>query len=105
MGDESIGLFLLRAAVGGVVIYFTIRWLLVPRADFTVRVREDQVEFRGAFPIALRGAFIELIRELGLQRPTKIMGARHGARLRVWFGGGLTPGQKQRVRNFLQTRL
>ncbi len=101
MGDDSTWLLLMRLAVGAAVVYLTIRWLLVPRADFTIRLRRGRVEFRGAFPLAQRAALTELLHDLGLEGPAKIMGVRRGARLRVWFGGALTDGQKQRIRNFL----
>jgi Protein of unknown function (DUF3634) len=104
MGDDSLWLFLMRAAVGVVVIYVTIRFLLVRRAEFTIRFSQGQAEFKGSFPIAQRAALADLLRDLNLAGRVKIMGARQGARLRVWFGGPLTEGQKQRIRNFLLTR-
>jgi hypothetical protein len=104
MDYDTLWLYLLRAAVGAVVIYVTLRFLIFRRADFTVRYRRGQVEFRGSFPLSQRGALAELLREMNLEGPAKIMGVRRKSGLRVWFSGALTAGQKQRIRNFLLTR-
>ncbi|HJT76071.1 MAG TPA: hypothetical protein VJ739_02625 [Gemmataceae bacterium] len=80
--------------------------LLARRADFTIRVRRGRVWWRGKFPRGLRPDLEEfLLRDLALRGSVTICGRRQRGRLETWFRGGLTPGQKQRIRNFLLTRL
>jgi hypothetical protein len=78
------------------------------RADFVIRVRDGRVSFRGKFPAALQGAASEfLLTDLGVTDRVRILGnwpAGRGGRLVLWFRGRLSDGQKQRVRNFLNSQ-
>jgi hypothetical protein len=78
------------------------------RADFTIRVREGRVEFRGRFPLALqRDATEFFLRDLAVTHPVRVLGdwpKGRGGRLGLRFRGRLSDGQKQRVRNFLNSR-
>jgi hypothetical protein len=103
MGDGTVWDYLIRIAVGAVAIYVTLRLLVWRRADFTVRVRAGAIDFRGKFPLAWQAALAGLLREMNVEGSATILGRWQGQRLRVWFRGALTEGQKQRIRNFLLT--
>jgi hypothetical protein len=92
------GAFVILIAL--VVIWF---WR---RSDFVVRIRGDQVDFHGKFPASRRAGLAQFVRyDLHLAGPITIRGAWYGRRLRLWFSGPLTPGEQQRLRNYLLTRL
>jgi hypothetical protein len=75
------------------------------RADFVIRVRDGRCECRGRLPQALHGEVADfLLRDLKVKGPIKVLGKRVRGRLKLWYRGALTPGQQQRVRNFLLTR-
>ncbi len=75
------------------------------RADFEVRVRRGQVQCRGRLPRSFAQPLSEfLVGDLGIA-DARVMGARRGERLHLWYRGKLTQGQKQRIRNFFLTRL
>jgi hypothetical protein len=75
-------------------------------ADFTIRLRRGQVDFEGKVPQAARPGLTEfLTTDLGPIGDVAILGSWRGRRLRLWFHGSLTDGQKQRIRNLLLTRL
>ncbi len=106
MTDWS-SLDLLRSAVvlalcGGLLyLFFQHR-----RYDFAIRVRNGQVEYEGRFPRAQHQALAEfLLNDLSVPDSLAIMGAYHGKRLVLWFRGRLSPGQRQRIRNFLVNRV
>jgi hypothetical protein len=105
MGQETIWDFLMRAAVAAAVIAIIVRFLLVRRADFVIRIRGEKIHFQGGFPLSQRAELTELLRELKPAGSAKIMGVRHGQRLRIWFSGSLSAGQQQRIRNFLLSGL
>ena len=93
---------LIRAGVGLLVVYAVYRLLLAKQADFTIRVRRGTVEYKGKFPLAMQQPLTQLLLEdLMLKRSVKIMGVWDRRRLRLWFRGSLSPGQRQRIRNFL----
>src|SRR5262249_29306167 len=62
--------------------------------------------FHGKFPASRRAGLAQFVRyDLQLTGPITIRGAWYGRRLRVWFSGPLTPGEQQRLRNYLPPRL
>jgi hypothetical protein len=72
------------------------------RKDFVVRLRDGRFSCKGRLP--QRSTLEQFLREdLALNGPLEIAGRRRGGRLVLWFGGDLTPGQQQRIRNFLLT--
>jgi hypothetical protein len=90
--------YLALGVVGLVALY------LWARPDFVIRVRDGRCTFRGRLALALQPVVAEfLLQDLKIDRPLRIFGRRIGGRLRLWFLGRLTPGQKQRIRNFLLT--
>src|SRR5690348_14814244 len=106
MTDLSISDFLVRAAalalVGGLLYLF----FLQRRYDFAVRVRNRRIEYRGRFPRAQQQALAEfLLKDLSVHDSLAIMGAHQGKRLVLWFRGSLSEGEKQRIRNFLVSRI
>jgi hypothetical protein len=75
------------------------------RADFVIRVRQGRCECRGLLPRAWHKELADfLLDDLNLKGPIKVLGKRVRGRLILWYRGSLTPGQRQRVRNFLLTR-
>jgi uncharacterized protein DUF3634 len=95
-----------RLAVAAAVLAVVLAAFLWRRRDFVIRVRGGRVECWGKVPKVLKPDLDEfLLRDLHLEGTVKIMGRRHKGRLRVWFRGRLSPGQQQRLRNFLLARL
>lgn len=93
-----VGVFLFAA-------YMVYHFLLGSRADFVIQLRHGCVEYKG-FPLAHQAAVSQLLlHDMGLKKPARIMGARHGGRVRIWFRGQLGQAERQRIRNFLTTRL
>lgn len=75
------------------------------RADFVIQVREGRCSCRGLLPRQCQSELADfLLHDLGLKGPLKVLGKRLRGRLILWYRGTLTPGQKQRIRNFLLTR-
>ena len=89
-----------------VVALTVLAWAFWPRSDFAIRVRKGLVDCRGKVPRSQAGGLSEfLLTDLGLHDAVTIYGRWERGRLRVWGSGRLSPGQLQRVRNFLLTRL
>jgi hypothetical protein len=99
--DDMLSLgFLFRICVGAAIIYLAYLLLLGRRADFEIRVRDGRVEYKGK--VAQQGRLSDfLLNDLALKNSIRIMGARNGRRLHLWFRGKLSAGEKQRIRNFL----
>ena len=94
---------LIGLAVVALVVLAVAFW---PRSDFVIRVRRGTVDCCGKVPRSqTRGLSEFLLADLGLHDAVTIYGRWEGGRLRVWSSGRLNPGQLQRVRNFLLTRL
>jgi hypothetical protein len=74
------------------------------RRDFVVRFRDGRFTCTGRLP--QRAALEQFLRDdLAVAGSVEISGRRRGnGRLVLWFSGDLTPGQEQRIRNFLLTR-
>jgi hypothetical protein len=80
--------------------------LFYQRSDFVIRVRRGSVECRGRVPLSqTRGLSEFLLEDLAVRDRVTIRGRWQNGRLRVSVHGALTEGQRQRVRNFLLTRL
>jgi len=92
MGLTLVPLFL--AGVVLVMLYQT------GRADFVVRYRNGRLTCKGR--LAQQPALEQFLRDdLSVRGPLRIAGRRRQGRLLLWFGGDLTPGEQQRIRNFL----
>ena len=105
MEDLDFSDLFLRLAVlallGGLIYGF---WLH-RRYDFAIRVRNRRIAYEGHFPRAQQQALAEfLLHDLSLDS-LAIMGAHNGKRLVLWFRGRLSEGQRQRIRNFLMSRI
>jgi hypothetical protein len=88
-----------------VLVIVAVAWIWL-RSDFVIRVRDGQVQCRGKIPAMRQPELVEfLIKDLGLRGPVRIAGRWQRGRLDLSFRGGLDKGQRQRVRNFLLTRL
>jgi hypothetical protein len=97
-----------RVVVGVLAVLVVYLLLLYRHADFVITLRDGQVHCSKGVPVAWRqhiAAF--LVTDLALQGPVKIMGARRdrGRRLALWFRGKISPGDTQRIRNFLASRI
>jgi hypothetical protein len=91
-----------------IVVVLGILWfVLVPRCDFIVHVgRRGRVRYRGKFPLAHQSEFSSFLTdEMALNRRFTIVGQLNGRRWRFAFFGFLSAAEKQRMRNFLATRL
>ncbi len=106
MEDWNIWYVILRLGVVVVAVYVVYQVLLAQRMDFVIQLRKGRVKCKGKIPLSQHQAVEEfLLQDLSLNEPVKISGARNGQRLNLWFRGRLTEGDKQRIRNFLLTRL
>jgi hypothetical protein len=91
-------------AVALAVVAWIVLWL-GRRADFVVRLRGGRATASGRLSEARRRELERFLRDdLALAGPVTIRGRRLGGRLSLAFDGALTPGQAQRIRNFLLTR-
>jgi hypothetical protein len=88
---------LLAAAVVALVALY-----LIQRKDFVMRVRAGRLECWGRLALVEQKALAQfLLHDLGVTEEVQVSGKWTGGRLRLWFRGPLTPGQQQRIRNFL----
>jgi hypothetical protein len=95
-GDSSRATFA-ALLVGGLALIY-VRW----RADFVVHVRDGRCRFAGKLPLVRRKALAQfLLDDLRPSGPVTIRGKVRDGRLRLQFQGTLTPGERQRIRNFL----
>jgi hypothetical protein len=96
---------IVRASVFLAAGYLVYHFLFGGRPDFVIWLRRGCVEYRG-FPLAHQPAVNQfLLHDMALNQSAKITGCRHGGRVRIWFRGKLSNAEKQRIRNFLTTRL
>lgn len=93
---------LLQLVAGAAIIVLMYYVLFGRRADFVIQIRRGQVRCTGRVPLALQQRLTHfLLNDLGIKGSVRILGAHHGKRLQVWFRGALSPGEQQRIRNFL----
>ena len=76
---------------------------VVQRKDFVVRAAPpNRFVCNGLLPKACQNELAQLLlHDLNLRGPVTIMGKRSGKWLRLSFRGPLSPGEQQRIRNFL----
>ena len=87
-----------------VVIFF--RLFFWRRSDFCIATKGGRVSYRGRIPLAFRAECDEfLLRDLAIRDPVRVYGCRMKTGWRVWFRGRIGEGEKQRMRNFIVTRL
>jgi hypothetical protein len=93
---------LFRLAVGVGVLFAAYLLLFGRRADFVIEVRGGQVRHKGKIALAVVQQLTPfLLHDLGITDSVRILGSLNGGRMRVWFRGHISPGQQQRIRNFL----
>jgi len=97
---------LARLAVAAFAAYVVYFFVFRKRSEFAIRLRRGSVTFRGRVPVAMQSGISQfLLQDLSLMEPVSVYGAWNNRRLRIWFRGSLTDGEKQRIRNFLSGRL
>lgn len=99
----SIGLLML-----GVALYYTLPLvLLILQCDFSVRIADDRVKVRGRLsPGALRQLHAFFDNDFPRKRNLRVFGRfRENRRIDLHFVGPASPGEQQRVRNFVQMYL
>lgn len=102
MDDANPWVLLFRIAIGAAVIVGAYFLLFGRRADFVIDVRHGRVRCKGKLPLAVLHRLTPfLLNDLAIQDSVRILGARRGHRMQVWFRGRLSPGEQQRIRNFL----
>ena len=81
--------------------------LLWPRSDFVIRTGRAGVQLRGKIPQGRKPDVLQFFeQELAAGGPLTVSGVRsRDGRLVLRFRGRLSPGDRQRIRNFLQTML
>jgi hypothetical protein len=106
MDDYLSWAFFLRLGVGIAIVYGAYVLLFGRRADFEIRLRGGRVECKGKIAQYAQRLLADfLLNDLALKNSIRIMGARNGPRLHLWFRGRLTTGEKQRIRNFLAPQI
>ncbi len=74
------------------------------RPDFVIRVRDGRCRCTGRLALVVQKAMTQfLLDDLRPSGRITILGYRRGRRLTLSYWGKLTPGEKQRIRNFLLT--
>jgi hypothetical protein len=102
MDESSPWLLLVRLAAGVAIVILIYCVLFGRRAEFVIHVRRGHVRCKGKVPLALQQRLTHFILEnLGIKDSVRILGAHRGKRLQVWFRGRISPGEQQRIRNFL----
>jgi hypothetical protein len=102
MDESSPWLLLVRLAAGVAILVLVYCVLFGRRADFVIHVRRGQVRCKGKVSLALQQRLAHfLLEDLGIRDSVRILGAHRGKRLQVWFRGRISPGEQQRIRNFL----
>jgi len=82
---------------GGLAVAYAI-W----RPDFSVRVRNGRCRCKGNLPLVRQKALAQfLLHDLQPSGAITICGRVRKGRLQLWYFGRLTPGERQRIRNFL----
>jgi hypothetical protein len=78
--------------------------LLMPRAPLRIVVHRSRVRVFGTRWVNRAGTIADFFRDdLPEVESARVEGSWDGQRLRLRFHGALTPGQQQRIRNFLLT--
>ncbi len=93
--------------LGVILLFGILTALLYHRPDFTIIVNGRDTRFKGRIPQVRHDQIAEFLRgESGAGTSFKVFGFwdRQGL-LRLRFGGSLTAGEQQRIRNFLLTIL
>ena len=102
MDDSSVITLLFRLAVAVGVMLIAYLVLFSRHTDFVIEVRGGQVRHKGKIALAVVQQLTPfLLHDLGITDSVRILGSTSGGRLRVWFRGRISPGQQQRIRNFL----
>jgi Protein of unknown function (DUF3634) len=106
--DDRPGIleYAMRWGVAAVAVAVVVGLFFWRRSDFCIEVKSGKVAFHGKFPLAIRPACAEfLLRDLAIDGPARVYAIRQKDRWRLWFRGGIGEGEKQRIRNFIVTRL
>ena len=102
MDDSNPWLLVLRLTAGAGVIVLVLCVLFRRHADFVIDVRRGQVKCRGNVPLVVQNRLKDfLLNDLAIRDSVRILGVQRGKRLQVWFRGRISPGEQQRIRNFL----
>lgn len=102
MDESSPWLLLLRLAAGAAIVVLVYCVLFGRRAEFVIHVQRGQVRCKGKVPVGLQQRLTHfLLDDLAIKDSVRILGAHRGKRLQIWFRGRLSPGEQQRIRNFL----
>jgi hypothetical protein len=98
--------YALELGVVIVVLAIVVRLFFWRRSDFCIVVKKGTVEYHGRIPLAFQPACKEfLLHDLALQGPARVYAVKQKSGWRLWFRGKIGDGEKQRIRNFVLTRL
>jgi hypothetical protein len=104
--DPNLWDYALHLGLAVVVVAVAVRLFFWRRSDFCIVVKQGAVTYRGRIPLALRPACSEfLLNDLALQGPARVYAIKQKSGWRIWFRGRIGDGEKQRIRNFIVTRL
>lgn len=79
--------------------------ILTRRYDFTIRVANGKIQMSGRLPASARGEIESFFtRDLAHLRRFRVSGRRlPGGRLQLTIRGRMSPGDRQRIRNFFHS--
>jgi len=104
--ESDVWGYVIRCGLAGVALAVVVRLFFWRRSDFCIDVKGDKVAYHGRFPLAFRSECNELLlQDLAIHGPARIYAVREKSGWRLWFRGRIGDGQKQRIRNFILTRL
>jgi len=104
--ESDVWGYVIRYGLAAVALAVVVRLFFWRRSDFCIDVKGDKVAYHGRFPFAFRSECDELLlRDLAIHGPARIYAIREKSGWRLWFRGRIGEGEKQRIRNFILTRL
>jgi hypothetical protein len=102
MDEQALGFLLLIVVLVGLPAYFLARG----RWNLRITVRDGTIDIAGqalqAKSVPVRNFWKEQLSDV---RRARVEGRWDGRRLQLRFDGDLSPGQQQRIRNYLLTIL
>src|SRR5262245_474537 len=102
MDEPSPWAIALQLCVAAVIIGGVYWFILHRSADFIIDVRRGEVRSKGKISLAVLQRLTPfLLEDLAIRDYVRIYGVQRGPRISVWFRGRLSPGEQQRIRNFL----
>jgi hypothetical protein len=102
----SVWEHLIRLGLAAIAIAVVVRVFFWRKSDFCIEVKRGKVTYRGSIPFSIQPECSDfLLHDLAIQGPARVYAIRMKSGWRTWFRGRIGDGEKQRIRNFIITRL